>query len=74
MDKVVGRVRKFGDNIDTDIIMPATMAHLPPEDLKRHAFEPIRPGFHNTVQQGDIIVSGKNFGFGSKIYHHNSGH
>jgi 3-isopropylmalate/(R)-2-methylmalate dehydratase small subunit len=65
MEKVRGRARKFGDNIDTDTITPAPTLHLPPEEMKRHAFEPIKPNFCETVKQGDIIVAGHNFGCGS---------
>jgi 3-isopropylmalate/(R)-2-methylmalate dehydratase small subunit len=65
MEKVKGRVRKFGDNIDTDTITPAATLTLPPEERKKHAFEPISPEFHESVQPGDIIVAGHNFGCGS---------
>ena len=65
MAKVKGRVRKFGDNIDTDMITPGPTLQLPIEELKKHAFEPIHPAFYKTVQQGDIIVAGNNFGCGS---------
>ena len=65
MDSVRGRVRKFGDNIDTDNITPAATLQLPPEELKKHAFEPIHPEFHKTVRHGDVIVAGSNFGCGS---------
>jgi 3-isopropylmalate/(R)-2-methylmalate dehydratase small subunit len=65
MEKVRGRVRKFGDNIDTDNITPAATLNLPPEELKKHAFEPINPEFHKSVEPGDIIVAGNNFGCGS---------
>ena len=65
MGKVQGRVRKFGDNIDTDTITPGSLLHLSLEELKDHAFEPISPGFARTVREGDIIVGGNNFGCGS---------
>ena len=65
MAKVVGRVRKFGDNIDTDTITPGSTLHLPIEELKSHAFGPIKPEFYRTVREGDIIVAGSNFGCGS---------
>ena len=65
MDNVKGRVRRFGDNIDTDMITPGPTLQLPIEELKNHAFEPIHPEFNKTVQQGDIIVAGNNFGCGS---------
>ena len=65
MSKIKGRVRKFGDHIDTDIITPAPTLQLPIEEIKKHAFEPIVPGFYKTVREGDIIVAGNNFGCGS---------
>jgi 3-isopropylmalate/(R)-2-methylmalate dehydratase small subunit len=65
MEKIKGRVRKFGDNIDTDTIAPGPVLQLPIEEMKRHAFSPIHPEFHKTVQEGDIIVAGNNFGCGS---------
>ncbi len=65
MGKVVGRVRKFGDNIDTDTITPGSTLHLPIEELKNYAFGPISPEFYKSVREGDIIVGGNNFGCGS---------
>ena len=69
MEKIKGRVRKFGDNVDTDNITPAAKLHLPIEELKKHAFEPIFSGFYKTVRQGDVIVAGNNFGCGSSREH-----
>jgi 3-isopropylmalate/(R)-2-methylmalate dehydratase small subunit len=66
-----GRVWKFGDNIDTDIITPGDTTHFGLGDadeiraLKEHAFRAIRPGFHTLVRPGDFLVAGKNFGLGS---------
>lgn len=60
-----GRARKFGNNVDTDTITPGPTLHLPIEEMKNHAFEPIHPEFYKTVQGGDIIVAGNNFGCGS---------
>jgi 3-isopropylmalate/(R)-2-methylmalate dehydratase small subunit len=65
MSKIKGRVRKFCDNIDTDIITPASTLQLPIGEIKKHAFEPIFPEFYKTVKEGDIIVGGMNFGCGS---------
>ena len=62
---VRGRVRKFGDNIDTDGITPAAWLHLDIGELKLHAFEPIVEDFYQTVKDGDVIVAGNNFGCGS---------
>lgn len=66
---VRGRVRKFGDNIDTDTITPGSLLHLGTEELAQHAFEPIAPNFAGSVREGDIIVGGNNFGCGSSREH-----
>jgi 3-isopropylmalate/(R)-2-methylmalate dehydratase small subunit len=60
-----GRVWKFGDNINTDMMMPNTARTLPELDQKKYVFESIRPGWSALVEPGDIIVGGKNFGTGS---------
>lgn len=65
-----GRVWKFGDNIDTDIIIPARyLASTDPEVLGRHCMEPLAPDFAAKVLKGDIIVAGRNFGCGSSREH-----
>jgi 3-isopropylmalate/(R)-2-methylmalate dehydratase small subunit len=69
MSVVKGRVRKFGNNIDTDCIAPAAYLHLPMEELARHAFEPVAREYYQTVREGDIIVAGDNFGCGSSREH-----
>ena len=69
MEKILGRVRKFGDNVDTDTITPAASLHLSLEGLKQHAFGPVFPEFYKTVREGDIIVAGNNFGCGSSREH-----
>ena len=65
MDNIRGRVRKFGDNIDTDSIAPGPSLLLPIEEMKKHAFSPVYPDFYRTVREGDILVAGNNFGCGS---------
>lgn len=60
-----GRVWKFGDNINTDLILPSKAFTLPPDQMHRFAFEAIRPGWVEMVQQGDLIVGRENFGMGS---------
>lgn len=60
-----GRVWKYGDNINTDIISPGQYMSLPVEQQAQHAMEAIDPDFTKKVQPGDIIVSGHNFGSGS---------
>lgn len=68
---IVGRVWKFGDNIDTDIIAPGDTISfgLSDEEERRivmeNAFRSLRPGLHKLVQPGDILVAGRNFGLGS---------
>lgn len=65
-----GRVWKFGDNIDTDIIIPARyLALTDPMALGEHCMEPMVPDFARKVQKGDIIVGGANFGCGSSREH-----
>ena len=65
MATIRGRVRKFGDNVDTDSITPGTLLQLPIEELVKHTFSPISSEFHKTVRDGDILVAGSNFGCGS---------
>jgi 3-isopropylmalate dehydratase small subunit len=65
MEKIAGRVRKFGDNVDTDTIAPGHTLQLPVEEMKKHAFSPILPEYYKTVREGDVIVAGSNFGCGS---------
>lgn len=60
-----GKVWKFGDEIDTDIIIPARYCELTLEEYKRHIMEPIRPDFYSLVREGDFIFAGKAFGMGS---------
>lgn len=65
-----GKVWKFGDNIDTDAIIPGR--HLTindPKELSKYAFESILPEFAQKVRSGDIIVAGRNFGCGSSREH-----
>lgn len=62
-----GRVWKYGDDINTDVIYPGkyTYTELPPEEMAKHALEDLDPQFATGVGPGDIIVAGKNFGCGS---------
>ncbi|MGC9324028.1 MAG: 3-isopropylmalate dehydratase small subunit [Desulfomonilia bacterium] len=60
----------FGDDIDTDAIIPARyLTTSDPEELKNHCMEDADPSFPSNVQPGDIIVAGKNFGCGSSREH-----
>ncbi|MFP4112932.1 MAG: 3-isopropylmalate dehydratase [Spirochaetota bacterium] len=65
MKSLRGTARVFGDNVDTDIIIPARHLVLPLEEMKAFAMEPVRPGFAAEVVPGDVIVAGRNFGCGS---------
>ncbi len=65
MTPISGKAWKFGDNIDTDIIIPARHLVLPMAQMKHHAMAPLDPQFAKKVTPGDLIVAGKNFGCGS---------
>ncbi len=68
--KAKGTVFRFGDNIDTDIIIPARYLNTSdPDDLARHCMEDIDPAFVEKIRPGDIIVAGRNFGCGSSREH-----
>ncbi|PNR96098.1 3-isopropylmalate dehydratase small subunit [Petrotoga olearia] len=68
--KFRGRVFKYGDNVDTDVIIPARYLNNPePEILAQHCMEDIDKEFVKKVKKGDIIVAGKNFGSGSSREH-----
>jgi len=60
-----GRVWVFGDNIDTDLMMPHAAFDKPQSEQARWVFRANRPGWVDVVKKGDIIVAGKNFGTGS---------
>lgn len=65
-----GKAFKYGDNIDTDIIIPARyLSTSDPMELKKHCMEPIDENFSEKVENGDVIVGGKNFGCGSSREH-----
>ena len=63
--KFKARVWKFGDNINTDLILPVQAFYLPAEEQPKYVFQANRPGWVKEVKPGDIIVGGKNFGMGS---------
>ena len=68
--KASGRVFKYGDNVDTDVIIPARYLNATKgEELAKHCMEDIDKDFVNKVQKGDIIVANKNFGCGSSREH-----
>lgn len=65
-----GTVFKFGDNVDTDVIIPARYLNSSdPAELAKHCMEDIDKEFVNRVKKGDIIVADKNFGCGSSREH-----
>lgn len=68
--KASGSVFKYGDNVDTDVIIPARYLNSSdPEELATHCMEDIDQDFVKKVQKGDIIVANKNFGCGSSREH-----
>ncbi len=65
-----GRAHKYGDHVDTDVIIPARyLASSDPDELAGHCLEDLDPGFVERVQPGDVIVAGRNFGCGSSREH-----
>ena len=68
--KALGRVFKYGDNVDTDVIIPARYLNSSdPAELATHCMEDIDKDFVKNVAKGDIIVATKNFGCGSSRAH-----
>ncbi len=68
--KALGKVYKYGDNVDTDVIIPARYLNVPdPAELAKHCMEDIDADFAKNVRKGDIIVANKNFGCGSSREH-----
>ncbi|MBO4750738.1 MAG: 3-isopropylmalate dehydratase small subunit [Lachnospiraceae bacterium] len=70
MKNAIGTVFKFGDNVDTDVIIPARYLNSSdPAELATHCMEDIDKDFVKNVKKGDIIVATKNFGCGSSREH-----
>ncbi len=68
--EIKGKVWKFGDDVDTDVIIPARYLNTSePKELAKHCMEDADPEFAQNVRVGDIIVGGKNFGCGSSREH-----
>lgn len=67
MKKIEGRVWRFGDHVNTDVIFPGKYTYTisDPVEMARHAMEDADPEFAKNVGQGDLIVAGENFGCGS---------
>ena len=64
------KIYKYGDNVDTDVIIPARYLNAPDEkSLASHCMEDIDADFATTVEPGDIVVGGSNFGCGSSREH-----
>jgi len=63
----MGKVWKYGDDVNTDVIFPGkyTYTVAEPEEMAKHALEDLDPEFAGNVHEGDAIVAGKNFGCGS---------
>jgi len=65
-----GKAWKFGDNIDTDVIIPARFLNVSDKkELAKNCFADLRPDFNGGVQDGDILIGGNNFGCGSSREH-----
>jgi 3-isopropylmalate/(R)-2-methylmalate dehydratase small subunit len=65
-----GRAFVYGDNVDTDVIIPARhLTTIDPEELALHCMEDLDPEFVSTVRPGDLMVGGRNFGSGSSREH-----
>jgi 3-isopropylmalate/(R)-2-methylmalate dehydratase small subunit len=68
--KIKGKVIKYGDNVDTDVIIPARYLNTSePSELAEHCMEDLDSSFVHRVKKGDIIVAGSNFGCGSSREH-----
>ncbi len=62
----IGRVWKYGDDINTDVIFPGRyLAITDPQEMAQHAMEDLDPDFVKNVQEGDVVVAGSYFGCGS---------
>lgn len=67
---IKGKAFKYGDNVDTDVIIPARYLNEPDhESLAKHCMEDIDADFSNKVEKGDVIIAGGNFGCGSSREH-----
>ena len=67
MEIITGRVWKYGDNVNTDVIFPVkyTYTITEPDQMREHALEDLDPAFRDGVIPGDVIIAGKNWGCGS---------
>lgn len=70
MNQLQGKVHRFGNDIDTDLIIPARYLNTSdPKELAQHCMEDADPDFVKKVKPGDLIFAGKNFGCGSSREH-----
>ncbi|MGM0532941.1 MAG: 3-isopropylmalate dehydratase small subunit [Campylobacterota bacterium] len=70
MCMITGKVWKYGDNIDTDLIIAARyLNNSDPKELAKHVMEDADPGFTDKMTPGDLVVAGENFGCGSSREH-----
>lgn len=66
MDSIFkGKVWVFGDDINTDLVIPGYALFMPPEEQAQQCFSANRPGWVDQMQRGDVLVAGRNFGVGS---------
>jgi len=65
MKLIKGRIWKFGNDINTDVITPGKYLASPIQEVKDHVLEAVNPKFAKEVRKGDILLAGKNFGCGS---------
>lgn len=70
MEQAKGTARKYGDNVDTDVIIPARYLNTQDAaELASHCMEDIDPSFVTKIHPGDVLVAGENFGCGSSREH-----
>ena len=68
--KYIGKTVKYGDNVDTDVIIPARHLNtIDKKELASHCMEDIDKDFHKKISDGDIMIAGANFGCGSSREH-----
>jgi 3-isopropylmalate/(R)-2-methylmalate dehydratase small subunit len=65
MVAIQGRVWKFGDDINTDLVIPGFAIYLTADEQPQHCFSANRPGWVDEVADGDVLLAGRNFGVGS---------
>ncbi len=66
MEKIGGKIVKFGDNVNTDVIIPGRyLVSIDPQELAKHAFEPLGPEVQKRLWSAQVVVAGRNLGCGS---------